>query len=368
MKTTHFISGLFLTILLASCDKNIQLQEATQPPPVDSFMVSGIDVGQQVDNFKYINDSTLCSYDLTAMTLVFFHKDKNGNYKAGIKKEIDTEFWSMYFRGQNGKNYFTDRNNAIIEYNASADSLLKRYTIPHRFRFLKDSFAISCANNSPIMVLHDTLVSVICPNSNESLRLYFKEQEVSEFKINPRSDTLSYLRSYITKPSTLSDYDFPLGMHAFHNNTLFLLYPQFDTIYSFNRSTGTPHKTAIHNQDFVQPAKFTCIPFTPEYGSCATKYYLHNFRYNGIYYNPLTKHVVLFYNAPVKATKNHIPTFNDQPLRAIVLDEQLNILSYHTLKKTLGLGSESFLIPGKGLAMPVNNKNYETTKFYIYNL
>jgi hypothetical protein len=367
---TNYISitTLCLAAFLFSCDKNIQLQEATQPPPADSFTVSGIDVAQQTNSFAFLNDSTLCSYDLTGMTLVLFHKDKSGNYKAGIKKEIDTEFWSMHFRGQDGKNYFTDRNNAIIEYNASADSLLKHYTIPHRFRYLKDSFALSAANNGPIMVLHDTLISVISPNANESLRHYYKEQEIAEFRIDPSTDTLQYLRTYITKPSNLSDYDFPLGMYAFHNNTVFLMYPQFDTIYSFNRSTGTLHKTAIHNQDFTQPAKFTCIPFTPEYGSCATKYYLHNFRYYGIHYNPLTKHFVLFYNSPVNPVKGRIPTSKDQPLQAMVLDEQLRPLYYHSFTKNLEAGTSFFIIPGKGLAMPILDEHYETTKFYIYNL
>jgi hypothetical protein len=367
MTKSVFIITCLAGIIL-SCGRNNSMQEATIPTPIDSFTVSGIDIGQQVDNFQYINDSTLCSYDLTNMNLVFFRKDANGNYRAASKNEMDTEFWSMYFRGDDGKNYFANRNNHIAEYNMNADSLLKRYTIPHHFPYLKDSFALSVANNSPVLKIHDTIISVIGCTSNESERLYFKEQEIAEFKLDPASDTLRYLRSYITKPSNLSDYDFPLGMFSFHNNTVFLIYPQSDTIYSFNRSTNTLHKTAIHNQDFVQPAKFNCQPFSTEYGSCATKYYLHNFRYYGIYYNPLTKHFILFYNTPVAEQKNHVPTFKDQPLRAIVLDEQLNVLSYHTMKKTLGLGSESFLIPGKGLAMPVNTKNYETTPFYIYNL
>jgi hypothetical protein len=365
-KMNKFIFAI--TVFLAACTKNAQLQEATEPPPVDSFTVSGIDIGQQADNFQYINDSTLASYDLTTMNLVFFHKDANGNYKAGIKKEIDTEFWSMYFRGDDGKHYFADADNNIAEYNLSADSLLKRYTIPHRFQHLKDSFGLTMANCMPILKIHDTIIAVIGPNSNESLRLYFNEQEISEFKVDPLKDTISYIRSYITKPVNLSDYDFPMASYCFHHNTVFLIYPHYDTIYSFNRSTNSLRKIAIQNQDFTPPAKFTCQPFTPEYGSCATKYYLNNFRYNGIYYNPLTKHFVLFYNAPVKPIKDHIPTFKDQPLRAMILDEQLNILSYHTLNKTLGLGSESFLIPGKGLAMPVSAKNYETTHFYIYNL
>lgn len=362
------ITSCCLTALLLSCGKNIQLQEATQPPPIDSFTVSGIDAEQQTGNFQYINDSTLCSYDLTNMTLVFFHKGVNGNYRAGIRKEIDTKFWSMYFRGDDGKHYFTDTDNTITEYNTSADSLLKRYTIPHRFSYLKDSFVLALANNMPVLKIHDTIIAVISPNSNESERLYYKEQEVSEFRIDPATNTLHYLRSYIDKPSNLPDYNFPQGMYCLHNNTVFLVYPPVDTIYCFNRSTATLLKTAIRNQDFVQPATFPCTLYTPEYNSCATNYYLHNFRYDGIYFNPITKHFVLLYNAPVVPVKGHIPSFSDQPLKAIVLDEQLNVVGYHYFKKRLEAGISYFVIPGKGLAMPLSDERYETTRFYIYNL
>lgn len=363
-----FRSVLFSAAGLLSCSDSAKLQQATEPPPIDSFTVSGVDAGLQVNNFHYINDTTLLSYDLTNMNLVFFYKDRSGNYKAGAKKEIDAEFWSFHFRDDGGKHYFTDRNNGIIEYNAAADSLLKHYTIPHRFRHLKDSFALSVANNSPVLIRHDTLIAVISPNSNESERLYYKEQEVSEFKFNSAGDTLSYLRSYITKPSDLSDGDFPLGMYAFHRNTVFLIYPQYDTIYSFNRSTNTLLKSPVHNQDFIQPAKFTCAPFTPGYGSCATKYYLHNFRYYGIHFNDLTNHFLLFYNSPVKEVKGKIPTSKDQLLQVMVLDEQLRPLNYYTFTKNLEAGSGFFMIPGKGLAMPLLDKHYETTRFYIYNL
>lgn len=363
-----FIIALCLVAALPSCDKNLQLQKATQPPPIDSFTVSGIDPGQQANNFQYINDSLLCSYDLINMELAFFRRDKTGNFKAGIKKAIDTEFWSVHFRGRDGKHYFADANNVITVYNPTVDTILKRYSIPHRFPYLKDSFALACANNSPVLVLHDTLISVISPNANESERLYYKEREIAEFRINPSSDTLSYIRSYIAKPARLSDYDYPLGMYCMHNNTVFLLYPQFDTIYSFNRSTNSLHKTAIHNQDFTQSAKFTCESFTPVYGSCATKYYLYNFRYYGICYNPLTRHFILLYHAPVADQKNRLPTFEDQPLRSIVLDEQLRPIKYHSFTKNLEAGGSFFMIPGKGLAMPLRREHYENTRFYIYNL
>ena len=368
MTKTIFRLILFPAAGLLSCSDSAKLQQATEPPPIDSFTVSGLDAAQQVNNFHYINDSTLVSYDLTNMNLVFFYKDKSGNYKAGAKKEIDTEFWSFNFCDDENNHYFTDRNNTIIKYNAAADSLMKRYTIPHRFRYLKDSFALSVANNSPVVIRHDTLIAVISPNSNESERLYYKEQEVSEFKLHPVGDTLSYLRSYITKPSGLSDGDFPLGMYAFHHNTVFLIYPQYDTIYSFDRSSNTLLKSPVRNQDFTKPAKFACSPFTPGYGSCATKYYLHNFRYYGIHFNEATKHFLLFYNAPVKEVKGKIPTSKDQPLQAIMLDEQLRPLNYYTFTKNLEAGSGFFMIPGKGLAMPLLDKRYETTRFYIYNL
>lgn len=336
--------------------------------PVDSFDLRGATVGQQCISLQYLNDSTFAAYDLTAMQLAFFRRDSRGNFKASETRRIDTEFWSMHFKDDAGKHYFTDRNNTITVYNTPGDSLLARYTIPHRFPYLKDSFALSVANNSPVSFRHDTMIAAISPNSNEALRLCYQENEVSEFRIVPGSDTLHYLRSYLRKPSTLGRYELPLGMYTFVHNTVFLLYPSYDTIYSFNRSSGTTRHIAIGNPDFTQPATFICKPFTPSYGSCATKYYLHNFRYYGIHYNSVTRHFLLFYNAPVKAVKGRLPSANDQPLQVLVLNEAFEVLGTYRFDKNLEAGGSFLMIPGKGLAMPVLNELYENTRFYIYNL
>jgi hypothetical protein len=361
------IFTIFLSIILVSCTNPTKPVDPINALPIDSFSVSGIDIGQQADNFQYINDTTLCSYDLTDSRLVYFQKNKSGNYSARIKKQIDTEFWSMYFKGDDNKNYFIDGNNVITVHDPTDSGSTKKYKIVHKFKFLKDSFGLALANNTPIIKRHDTIIAVITPISNTSSKLYFKEQEMAEFKFSPESDTLRFLRSYITKPSNLSDYDYPIGSFCLHNNTVYLMYPSMDTIYSFDRTTGKINKTVLNNHDFRQPDKFYCQAFSADYGSCATKYYLNNFRYNGIYFNPVTKHFVVFYNAPVVRYKGRVPVFSDQPLKAIILDEKLNVISYQVLNKQLGLGSGSLVIPGKGLAMPIMSEKYETTQFYIYN-
>lgn len=361
------IFTILITVIMASCKNVAKSVEYIKALPVDSFSVRGIDIGQQADNFQYVNDTTLCSYDLTDSRLVYFHKDKSGDYSAGRKKQVDTEFWSTYFKGDDNKNYFIDGNNVISVYDPSDSTSAKKYTIAHKFKFLKDSFGLASANNTPIIKRHDTIIAVITPISNTSSQLYFKEQEIAEFKFTPGSDTLRFLRSYITKPSNLSDYDYPIGSFCLHNNTVFLVYPSMDTIYCFDRTTNKLSKTVLNNQDFRQPEKFTCQAFSADYGSCATKYYLNNFRYNGIYFNPSTRHFIVFYNAPVVRYKGRVPVFSDQPLKAAILDEKMNVISYQVLNKQLGLGSGSLVIPGKGLAMPVMSEKYETTQFYIYN-
>jgi hypothetical protein len=370
MKPHHFIFIIF-SALLFSCGNVPEKPLTTEPLPVDSFIVSGFDVGQQTQDCKYINDTLLCSYDLISEHLSFFHKNKSGNYSVAVKKEIDTEFWSSYFMGDDGRHYFIDHDNFVTVYDPFAEHKMDTCYIRHRFRYMLDTFALNSANNTPLLKIRDTLIAIIGPRTDEGYKAYFKEQEISEFKIDQKTHTISYLRSYFTKPSNLSDFDYPFGVYCFVNNAIFMLYPPMDSLYIHNRSTNSTTKICINNPDYKMPAKFTCKAFTPEYGSCATKYQLHNFRYTAIYHNPLTRHFVLFYEAPVSDTiKGRVPTFDDQPLKALVLDEQFNQVSRLTFNKKFISAMSFFFIPVKGLAMPIfkGTDAHETTPFYIYNL
>lgn len=361
---------LMLAFVLISCTKR-ELMDETEPVAIDSFTVSGIDVGQQVQGFEYLGDTMLCSYNLIHKELVFFCKKSARQYEAKARRPIDVEAWSSHFTGDDHLNYFLSRSNVLSCYDAAAGRKLWESPIKHIFPYLKDSFSIFSPHSAPVVKRHDTLITSLSHGYIQSYRQYFKEPEIAEFRL--ADDSISFLRNYITKPESLPDYCFPLSKYCIQGNTICLLYPCFDTLYIYDRMKNTLTKTLIGNKDYQLPAKFDMSKlWTPEYGSYQTNYSLHTFAYSAIYYNPLTKHFILFYTAPVvQSSKGKLPTPDDQKMKALVLDEDLKPLKYHIFKSRNFVVPESyFLIPGKGLAMPVfkGHDDYETTSFYIYNL
>lgn len=361
---------VLLLLVLQGCTKQGPVEE-TEPLPVDSFSVSGIDVGQQVQGFEYLSDTQLCSYNLIHKELVYFRKKSPGQYQAAVRRPIEAEAWSSHFTGDDHLNYFLSRDNVLSCYNATADQMLWKRPIRHVFPYLRDSFSIFSPHSAPIVKRHDTLIASLSHGFIQSYPQYFKEPEIAEFRLTP--DSIAFLRNYITKPSSLPDYCFPLSKYCLQGNHICLIYPCFDTLYRYDRMKNTLTKTRIGNRDYQLPAKFDMSKlWTPDYGSYQTNYSLHSFSYSAIYYNPLTKHFILFYGAPVSnVSKDKMATPDDQKMKAMILDEHFKPLKYYIFKsRNFVLAESYFIVPGKGLAMPVfkGHDDYETTLFYIYNL
>ncbi|MBS1635050.1 MAG: hypothetical protein JST26_03940 [Bacteroidetes bacterium] len=336
--------------------------------PVDSFTVHDIDIGQQVQEFHYYNDSLLYSFNPLYKNLDFYLKDVSGHFHLKSTHAIETPAWSTFFAGDNQQACFMSRENIFSVYNSSG--LEKQYAlgIKHSFPFLKDSFMLLSSHDSPLLLCHDTLITAPFHSSLSNYNHYFHESVFAEFRI--LKDSICFLRSYLTKPKGLSGFCFPMAKYCFHNQTFDVIYPCYDTIYSFNRSSGQTIKHPIHNPDYKLPKPYTNKAFTAEYGSYQTQYELNNFQYSAIYFNPLTKHYVLFYIAPVRHTvKDRLPTPDDQLLQAIVLNNQFETTARYTFYKSFVNPVSYFFIPGKGLAMPVfkDHEHYETTQFFIYN-
>lgn len=359
-----------LLFVLQGCTRQQAIEE-TEPAPVDSFKVSGIDVGQQVQGFEHLSDTLLCSYNLIYKELVYFRKLSPGQYKAAIHQPIDVEAWSSHFIGDDQLNYFLSRSNALTCYNATAGQKLWERPVRHVFPYLRDSFSIFSPHSAPVVKRHDTLITSLSHGFIQSYRQYFKEPEIAEFRLT--ADSVTFSRNYITKPKSLPGYCFPLSKYCLQGNDICLIYPCFDTLYRYDRMKNTLTKTLIGNKDYQLPARFDMSKlWTPDYGSYQTNYSLHAFSYSAIYYNPLTKHFILFYAAPVTGiSKDKMATPEDQKMKALVLDGDFKPLKYYIFKSRNFVVPESyFIVPGKGLAMPAfkGHDDYETTSFYIYNL
>ena len=118
----------------------------------------------------------------------------------------------------------------------------------------------------------------------------------------------------------MSDYE--VDFVTFHSaliNTLCRLYTGFDTLYTCNRKAHKELKVQIYNRDYILAERSTSKNLFDF--SYLTKRALLSFSYKGKFYNAITKHVVLFYNAPLTLNGDNNPTGKDRELKAVVLDQ-----------------------------------------------
>jgi len=370
MKTALYL--LFAAaLLLEACQQQSPIR-LTEALPIDSFDVSGFRSGQQVQNLEVIDSSILCAFDPIGARLGFFKRKDPHAYEAIRQDTIDTETWGSHIIGASGRHYFLSRSNELCIYNRvpSAEKP-ERLMIRHRFDHLRDSFMLLSMHDEPILLRHDTLIAHYAHAFLQNYPAYLKEPHaLAEWKLS--KDTAVFLRSYIPKPAMLAKQCLPFAKHTMLRNTIYLIYPGLDTIYTFDRSSGKTERIAIHNKDYVLPKAWDFQKlWTSDYNSYQTKYNLSTFAYEAIYYNALSRHFVLFYYAPAAArTDGKLATGEDQQLNALVLDEDLSQVGYIRFNKPFTQPRNYFFIPGKGLALPLlkETDDYETIRFYIYNL
>jgi hypothetical protein len=361
---------LIFTSVFYGCNLHHGVDSALEASAVDSFTVSGIDVGLQVQHVQYFDDSLLYSYDKINSRMVYFKKESAHSYKALKAKSVNTAAWSSHFSGDHKLNYFIDEKNRLSVYDSLCNNLLYKKQLSHHFKYLENAFTFYAANNAPIIMRHDTLISTVAHSVMESYSSWFKESSFSEFIVT--KDSVRFLRSYIHKPKNLHRFRFPFETYCFHKNTLYMLYPPMDTLYTFNRNTNREVRIPIHNPEYTMPTQFDNNKvWGAEAGSYQTKYSMKNFQYASVFYNEGTRHFILFYYAAISEavnTKNVTP--KDQKLKALILNENMEKVACYYFTKPFVTPVSFFIIPGKGLAMPVykGDDAYETTTFYIYNL
>lgn len=213
------------------------------------------------------------------------------------------------------------------------------------------------------------MISIIVNKNFQDYLPWFRESVMMEFVL--RNNAIEQVKCYMKKPSKIENYMQPWPTYCYFDNTIVMLYPAYDTLYTYNRKTGMEKKIALHNREYAQPARFDLGKMNSSGGqSYQTKYALENFRYTGIYFNKVTKHYVLTYVIAAQAKdKNKAATFDDQLTHAYVLDENFEPIDYYCFDQLYLDNPNYFFYPGKGLALPVFDpqKSFENTKYYIYN-
>ncbi len=364
----HFI--LFTIILLfLSCTHNTQKSTIAESVIIDSIEIKGIHSISEFQNFNYINDTTLLSYDSENIAVHYYVKPKGSRFYEHQKKitlEQRGNYMPGMFKDEKGIFYALDNDRNIYSYNENfklKDSIHLTYSFP----ILQGRFNIGHYNSWPVNKVGDTIISVLIYSDISDYENYFKKCP-SMFECILQNGQMKNIKTFFQKPAGLTKYYVPVSSHCYNNDLIALMYPCYDTIYTYNRRTGKEKHLPIHNPDYTAPAQFdfkNLMDF-----SKITKYQMANFSYSGIFFNNQTKHYIVYYTCPVSNDdKSKNPTFDDQFLKAIVLDEEFNIIKQITFNKKYYGEVGYFVLPGKGLVMPVYEKsNFSNiSKFYIYN-
>ena len=359
--------SLLLLLFLCACTSHKTPQDSQHPVAGDSIAVSGFQSGQELQNLQYIHPDTLVSYDPQGNQLCYFTKTKPGLYAATSRYPTPSDSWSSMFI--NGQHFaFISRNNALSMMNKTGDTLFSKKQFHHHFTHLGEAFMSISQHDAEAAFFHDTLLLPFAHNNLESYQKLLEENEFMEFK--KEGDSLRFIQTGFPKPPGLKNYNLPLAKYCRKGSRLYVIYPCYDTLYVFDHISRNLNRIAIGNKDYELPETYRNKAFTPSYGSYQTRYELNNFAYSAIYYNPSTRHFVLFYYSPVKPDDTgHSVTPDDQKLQALVLDEAFQNPLYYCFTKTYVNPCSFFIIPGKGLVMPrfKDYEHYEKTVFDIYN-
>lgn len=354
------------SVLFLNC-KRIDNPLIAENQAIDSFTVKGI---SDIDEFMtfHFNDTSAFSYSGESSTLYFYTKDHN-DYTMGRKKEL-------YGIGSMFHSFFVDSSGLINIINGDNEwmqlddsfRIQKTFYFQERKGLLGDDYIITGLRTIPFLLEDKKLVSTFYYRTPQAYVRYFKMPSIAVSKI--KNDSVYFANDYIPKPDNLIDYSLPFPKYCYSPGKILLVYPCFDTLYILDTKKGGLSKKVIANSNYTRPEKWDLTKmFTPEFNGYYTKYQLSNFQYKGVFYNPITKHYLLFYVTSTKEVKGRIASYEDQPLRLLVLDEAFKIQNYYEFGKSYFSPENFTWIEGKGWALPVfkNKFDFRNTTFYVYN-
>ncbi|MFL5752074.1 MAG: hypothetical protein ACJ76F_01605 [Bacteroidia bacterium] len=358
----------FISLHLAFGCKELEMSMPAnaEKSAVDSFQIQGIQSLSEFLNFKKINDSTFRSLDMQSHEVNYYVNNKNAvfNWKSRIKI-LPKGYLPCFFCDRDNACYSINEGGTIFKYNENfliSDTINLTGLLP----FLKNNYCFFSYNSKPLIILGDTIIGSPSYKELDGYYTWFKEPSMMEFIL--KGDSMTNAHSFFTKPSGLKKIRYPWPAYCYGNNTVALIYPGYDTLYTYNRITRNEKKIPLNNKDFKVSNNYD--PKNIGDMGYNTKYELASFRYEAVYFNELTEHYIIISKLPAEnKDKTKAVPFENQHGGALILDKQFATVLNVKFEKRYFEPANFFFYPGKGLAMPVfKNKNtYDTTKFYIYN-
>lgn len=357
-----------LLVLLLSCRETQPVKEviAEDSSVADSFVVI-YNSKQEISQTVPISDSLFFSFNRDGYSLTKYELSGSNVYKMTDKViyyNAPEPLLSFFIDSTGEPNFISDENTWLkID---SEDNFYVYDTIRLDMKYLQNRFRIFSIRRRPVLLIGERIFFSPIWVELEDYDTYLKEPCLVSVSLD-RQDTQRH-REFFDKPGFFKIYPNPRISYCFNGKEIVMLYPNSDTLYSYNIATGQYSKKAIHNYFYSQPEPADQrLRWDEVY---TIKYKLHNFSYEAIWYNKNTGHYVLMYVMPVDK-KIKVPTYDDQPAHALVLNERFEPLQYILFKERYY--NNNAMQTTKGLAMPVHSKLQKQIdhdipiRYYVYD-
>jgi hypothetical protein len=352
-----------IMVFLISC-KNDLVYENPETKLVDKYHINTDYTYYEVGNMRYCDSNSFLCFNKNQKCLKTYTKSKTGIFNCidSFRIPIKSNFYS-YVRLSKDKFVLIDSKN--IHYIFENNRFIRKYLSLEKKKFLKNSFYYLDDNAHQLIYLDSIFIGTYFHGSLDNLMKYFSEPSICEYKF--KNDEIIKIRDYLIKPHNLKDFRAPFPCYSFVDNSIFIIYPCFDTIYIYDRNKQIEQKVHINNKDFKMPEKFSYNRFFGDDSrSYDTEYKLKNFQYSAIFYKSKSDHFLLFYYTPVKKGE----TF--QTLKLIVIDRDFKNPIYYEFSGQEYYDTHTFIvISDKGIAMPLlqNNPNEDEKDifYHVYN-
>lgn len=360
---------LLATILFASC-KPPSNNQVVVLEPKDSLLLTGLNDNRDFHNMAFLNDSNLIAFT-NRIKSVSTYKMLTKNFFTFTSKDSiqDTSNLNTFFIDSisHSPNFISSDN---IWYKLESTKKLKQFTEINLnlSMLLKNEYQFFSVHQQPVIVSDSSILMQIAFKGDAGFYKWF--QEPSSFAhIIYNNNGISKIDKIGRKPKDLKDHIGYLELYCKSKNKLVFIYPCVDSIFEYDLNTKEYKSSFISNSSFVKPKQKIDQDKLLEDSEYASKARLESFTYTGIFYSPRTDHYILYFVPPVSDTIK-VPTFDDQELFALILDNNYKSLKTVKFKQTYR-STLSFLPSYEGIYMPLYKKSKnanDTAKFHLFDL
>jgi hypothetical protein len=362
---------IIIIFFTSSCSHERKKYQAAEDFILDSFQIDGITTSDEILYLNYMDDTTLYSLDRVGNAAYLYTKGGKSNYHRTKSKDLNnySNLGVVSFQFNPAKKTFiyADGVSKTFEILDTGFNTLFKSQIHHKLSGLGSRYMFNSTNSAPIMLSGDTILISKCHMNPADYATYISSEHPIS-KIALAKDSFVYCGEVASFPSQLSQYYNASSLYCKNGNEIALMYPCLDTIYTYDLKNNKPKKVPIHNQDFRQPASFDFSQMRNV--KYLNEYNIYNFMYLGIVFNPKTRHHVLFYKCAAKANSDNqsaVPSFSDEPMRALVMDDKFTLLHYFTFEKKYFIAS-FFVMPDQGIAVPKYSNTISDDKKIVFSI